>query len=122
MAKKVTKVYKRDSDEIDKLIAQVEKLKKEKKMSVNAACKQVGLQTTVYYFRKRKEDALKKLEEAPTAPPSRASLMVSKDQPPPLPADIQALKDEYIQTQERLRNIESRIAEITINNLRIDKI
>lgn len=56
---------KRVSEEVDKLIAEVDKLTSHpdfrKRLSVNRACQEVGLQPTVYYFRKRKEDAMSKL-------------------------------------------------------------
>lgn len=52
----------RDSHEVDALIAEVERLSTEpdpkKRLSVLAACKKVKLEPSVYYFRKRKEEAI----------------------------------------------------------------
>lgn len=53
---------KRDSATIDALIDEVDSLvnhpDRRKQLSVKKACAKVGLQTTVYYYRKRQDDVL----------------------------------------------------------------
>lgn len=111
---------KRDSAQVDKLIAQVDKLHNNGKgMSINAACKEVGLQNTVYYFRKRKDEALaksglpvdtkreyhfqKRKEEASGARSNASELHEHKD--------IDSLTREYRELENRMNAIKLAIAE-----------
>jgi hypothetical protein len=119
--------YKRDSHEIDKLYNEVEKLVNHpdplKKLSVNAACKKVGLQPTVYYFRKRKEEALAGLPKKPPVSAGGISYRKKQDNPQPQqPANNaystrsssgQNLKDHNELIKE-LRELESKINDIKI--------
>lgn len=63
-------VRRREPHEVDKLIAEVDRLHKQKSMSIKKACAQVGLQTTVYYWRKRKAEAENKLPTHPSSIPT----------------------------------------------------
>jgi transposase-like protein len=83
----------RVSHEVDKLIEKVDKLHREKGMSIKKACAEVGLQTTVYYWRKRKENLEIKL---PSFPSSNTNI----------PSSISKNRDELIR---ELRELENRI-------------
>lgn len=110
------KRIKRNSEEVDKLIAEVDRLAKNG-MSVNKACTKVGLQTTVYYFRKRKvqAEAQELAERAayssqrPSQVPNRAplkemsSLYESKD--------LASLTQEYRELENRMNALKLEIAE-----------
>lgn len=101
---------KRDSKEVDRLIAEVDKLTNhpdpDKRLSVNKACQKVGLQTTVYYFRKRKEDALSKLTPGHTVNVSAVQSRRNSDN-----KDTAALMAEARELEDKLNQIKLKIAE-----------
>lgn len=100
MAAKRTK---RDSTQVDKLMSEVDKLHS-KGMSVNKACQQVGIQPTVYYFRKRKDVALAKNDDvAQSIGKSTLALHEHKD--------LESLTREYRELENRLNAIKLKIAE-----------
>lgn len=110
------KVYKRDSNEVDKLYAKVEDLVNNKGWSINKACKEVGLQNTVYYFRKRKEKAIEDMQQH-SKPQQRGSIAVRKSSVENVPSDLEELKREYTQTKERLEALKEKILEATLTDL-----
>lgn len=106
MAKKVKRT-KRDSDEIDKLIAEVDELHN-KGMSVNRACAKVGLQNTVYYFRKRRDVAEAAGATQATAPTKTGT---SFDTSLHERKDTDTLMREYRELEQRMLQIKMAIAE-----------
>lgn len=102
---------KRFSDEVDKLINQVNKLVNDG-MSVNKACQKVGLQPTVYYFRKRKDDALK-LKSNVTSSSSSSPAMFNASG---TNKSTQKLIEEARELEDRLREIKERILESVMGN------
>jgi hypothetical protein len=104
---------KRDSQEVDKLIAEAEKWINHpdpaKRLSVNKACAKVGLQTTVYYFRKRKDEALSKTKLGPGTNPVDVSREVNKKLVDNI--DTASLMAEARELEDRLNQIKIRIAE-----------
>jgi len=95
MAKKV----KRDSNEVESLVANG--------MSVNKACAKAGLQNTVYYFRKRKDQALERQKEY---------LSINNTHKMAISDDINDLMQEYRSTEERLSQIKMKIGESFMSN------
>lgn len=99
---------KRETHEVDRLIQKVDQLHSEG-MSVNKACQKVGLQTTVYYYRKRKDEALNKQE--PTVHQASA---------PVTPKYSNKNNDELVaearELERRLHEIKARIAENVIKS------
>ncbi len=102
-----TRKAKRDSSQVDKLIAEVEKLHRTTGLSINKACQKLGLQPTVYYFRKRKDEAMNKLESisSNSAPVSKSVKGLHEHR------DIDELTREYRELEARLQCIKMQIAE-----------
>lgn len=113
------KVVKRESHEVDKLVAEVDKLNANG-MSINKACQKVGLQNTVYYFRKRKEAANEQVQRHGGPTPKSASIVVSRTSVNAPSGSLDELRKEYSKTKEYLRNLEQKIAETVISDLKAD--
>ena len=108
---------KRDSNQIDKLMAKVDKLVTDQNYSVNRACAEVGIQATVYYYRKRKDIATAQ-GNAPVP-----NIMPVNSQTARFDAShlgdkgIEALKKEYFDLENRLQAIKIKIAEKVMGNM-----
>lgn len=95
------KRVKKGSNEIDKLIAEVDRLHAGG-MSVNKACAKVGLQNTVYYFRKRKDAAVGLLPAASLKSTVSVDIYDHKD--------FEELKKEARELEARLNSIKLALA------------
>lgn len=100
----VTKRTKRDSSQVDKLVAEVDRLHANG-MSVNKACAKVGIQNTVYYFRKRKDTAEAKLQSGTSSDTMSFSTGLHEHK------DLATLTQEYRELENRLNAIKMQIAE-----------
>lgn len=103
----------KSKEEVDKQVAKVDELHTKKGYSINAACKEVGLQNTVYYWRKRKEA----LQEPVThGGPQRSSIAVKRTAKPDY-GSLDELKREYAKTKEHLDLLKERIIQAAISDL-----
>lgn len=102
--KAVEKPYKRESKEVDKLVAEVDRLHANG-MSINRACAQVGIQNTVYYFRKRRDNAL-----AINTKKESSMNEIFSDR------DLNDLMREYRELEERLQAIKMAIADKVVSS------
>lgn len=119
MAKKSNTRVKRSPEDVDKLIAEVDRLSTDpdlrKRLSVARACTKVGLQRTVYYFRKRRDDAENVIQAAITNTPVTRSAPKSKS--PVIREGLhdrkttELLMQEYRELENRLNQIKLKIAE-----------
>jgi transposase-like protein len=112
-AKLNAKKEKRDSKQIDKLIAEVDRLHTQEDYSVNRACQEVGIQPTVYYFRKRRDSTLAKPHHSNGNGNGNGHVTT-------IPAydsknlDVKSLKEEARQLEQRLQSIKNRIADAVL--------
>lgn len=100
----VAKRTKRDSGQVDKLVAEVDRLHANG-MSVNKACAKVGIQNTVYYFRKRKDQAEAKLQTGTSSNAMSFAKELHEHK------DLATLTQEYKELENRLNSIKLQIAE-----------
>ncbi len=100
---------KKGSVEIDRLIAEVDKLNAGG-LSINKACAKIGLQPTVYYFRKRKDEALANAKEVlPSNYSSNNAKSLSTTELHDH-KDFDALKKEARELEMRLNSIKLALA------------
>lgn len=119
-----TRKPKRTMEEINELIAQVDDLvnhpNPRKRMSVRAACEKVGLQTTVYYFRKRKEKALEEKlpAKAPSkpAPKTRTADLHDYGHKEYSNKDATSLVAEIKDLEERIRQAKNQLVQAMLND------
>ena len=108
---------KRDSNQVDKLMARIDRLVADENYSINRACAEVGVQPTVYYYRKRKDVAIAQGNApVPNITPiksqvARFDALHLKDK------DIADLKKEYDELEDRLQAIKNKIAEKVMRNM-----
>lgn len=113
---------KKESHEVDALVEKVDELANHpdsrKRMSVVKACAKVGLQPTVYYFRKRKEKA--------TKPSMNVSSMKNRDKileavyennNTKTGTNTRELLEEAKELKKRLEDIKMQIAESMIDSI-----